>query len=208
MFLFGLSMRGMMFTPESGDYPHDADQLRRLRLRPGVGRLYFAAAMFGYSQPDMPGDVHDYGTKFLVTAGLAEHSGHGGRLRDREREEGLMPKINLSHFEAAFLFSLFTSVVMGITSKKTENERLHYGAYCFGCFIFCAVRHRLGHEARPRLAGIVSKKALARAIPHLAKSGNVTYLRLTNRLRQLAVYLAIVWSPVPIQAGRYRSLAI
>jgi hypothetical protein len=26
--------------------------------------------MFGYSQPDMPGDVHDYGTKFLVTAGL------------------------------------------------------------------------------------------------------------------------------------------
>ncbi len=38
-----------------------------------------------------------------------------------------MPKINLSHFEAAFLFSVFVSVVMGITSKKTQNERLHYG---------------------------------------------------------------------------------
>jgi hypothetical protein len=47
-----------------------------------------------------------------------------------------MPKINLSHFEAAFLFSLFTSVVMGITSKKTDQERLRYGAYCFGCFLF------------------------------------------------------------------------
>ena len=29
-----------------------------------------------------------------------------------------MPKINLSHFEAAFLFALFTSVVMGITSRR------------------------------------------------------------------------------------------
>jgi hypothetical protein len=47
-----------------------------------------------------------------------------------------MPKINLSHFEAAVLFALFTSVVMGITSKKTDNERLRYGAYCFGCFVF------------------------------------------------------------------------
>ena len=46
-----------------------------------------------------------------------------------------MPKISLSHFEAAFLFSLFVSVVMGITSKKTQNERVHYGLYCFGCFI-------------------------------------------------------------------------
>jgi putative Mn2+ efflux pump MntP len=46
-----------------------------------------------------------------------------------------MPKLNLSHFEAAFLFSAFVSVVMGITTKKTNTERLHYGAYCFGCFM-------------------------------------------------------------------------
>jgi putative Mn2+ efflux pump MntP len=46
-----------------------------------------------------------------------------------------MPKINLSHFEAAFLFSMFASVVMGITTKKTNRERLNYGAYCFGCFM-------------------------------------------------------------------------
>jgi hypothetical protein len=46
-----------------------------------------------------------------------------------------MPRINLSHFEAAFLFSLFSSVVMGITTKKTNQERVNYGAYCFGCFL-------------------------------------------------------------------------
>ena len=46
-----------------------------------------------------------------------------------------MPKINLSHFEAAILFALFTSAVMGIVSKKTDNERFRYGLYLFGCFL-------------------------------------------------------------------------
>ncbi len=60
-----------------------------------------------------------------------------------------MPKINLSHFEAAFLFSLFTSVVMGIVSKKTDIERRDYGAYCFACFLAALVGigwvMKLGH---------------------------------------------------------------
>jgi hypothetical protein len=60
-----------------------------------------------------------------------------------------MPKINLSHFEAAFLFSLFTSVVMGITSKTTDKERRDYGAYCFACFLIAlfgiAWLMKLGH---------------------------------------------------------------
>jgi ABC-type dipeptide/oligopeptide/nickel transport system permease component len=46
-----------------------------------------------------------------------------------------MPKITLSHFEAAFLFALFTSVVMGVTSKRTDKERLDYGVYCFVYFL-------------------------------------------------------------------------
>ena len=60
-----------------------------------------------------------------------------------------MPKMNLSHFEAAFLFSLFASIVMGITTKKTDKERLHYGAYCFGYFLLALFAigwvMRLGH---------------------------------------------------------------
>jgi hypothetical protein len=46
-----------------------------------------------------------------------------------------MPKMNLSHFEAAVLFALFTSVVLGIITKRTDRERVHYAAYCFACFI-------------------------------------------------------------------------
>jgi hypothetical protein len=46
-----------------------------------------------------------------------------------------MPKMNLSHFEAAFLFSLFVSVVLGVVTKRTDRERLQYGIYTFLCFM-------------------------------------------------------------------------
>ncbi len=46
-----------------------------------------------------------------------------------------MPKVNLSHFEAALLFSLFTSIVLGVVTKKTDRERIIYGLYCFGWFV-------------------------------------------------------------------------
>jgi hypothetical protein len=46
-----------------------------------------------------------------------------------------MPKVNLSHFEAALLFALFTSIVLGVVTRRTDKERLHYGLYCFGCFV-------------------------------------------------------------------------
>lgn len=60
-----------------------------------------------------------------------------------------MPRLNLSHFEAAFLFALLVSVVMGITTKKTQRERVNYGAYCFACFMVALFgigwAMRLGH---------------------------------------------------------------
>jgi prepilin signal peptidase PulO-like enzyme (type II secretory pathway) len=46
-----------------------------------------------------------------------------------------MPKMNLSHFEAAILFALFTSVVLGVVTKQTDRDRLHYGVYIFVCFV-------------------------------------------------------------------------
>lgn len=45
-----------------------------------------------------------------------------------------MPKLALTHFEAALLFALLTSVVLGIVSKKTDRERLQYGMKCFAYF--------------------------------------------------------------------------
>ena len=46
-----------------------------------------------------------------------------------------MPKVNLSHFEAALLFSLLTSIVLGVVSRNTDRDRLEYGLKCFGWFV-------------------------------------------------------------------------
>ncbi|MBF8304833.1 MAG: hypothetical protein HW398_21 [Acidobacteria bacterium] len=43
-----------------------------------------------------------------------------------------------SHFTAAFLFALCTSVVFGVTSKNTDRERFLYGAWVFGLFSLIA----------------------------------------------------------------------
>lgn len=60
-----------------------------------------------------------------------------------------MPKMNLSHFEASFLFALFTSIVLGVVTKRTDRERWRYGLYVFGCFLVAlfgiAWVMRLGH---------------------------------------------------------------
>jgi hypothetical protein len=70
MFLFGMFMRGMMFTPEKGDILTTLINYGGFIADLASGALYFGATMFGYSAPDAAGAVHDYGTKFLVTAGL------------------------------------------------------------------------------------------------------------------------------------------
>lgn len=46
-----------------------------------------------------------------------------------------MPKLALTHLETSLLFALFISVVLGVVTKKTDQDRLHYGLYCFACFI-------------------------------------------------------------------------
>ncbi len=70
MFVCGLMMRGAMFQPASGD-------LLTILINTGgfiadacSGILYLLTVWLGYNQPDMAGAVHDYGAKFLVTAGL------------------------------------------------------------------------------------------------------------------------------------------
>ena len=44
-------------------------------------------------------------------------------------------KMNLTHFEATILFALLASVVLGVVTKKTDNERVRYGLQCFGYFV-------------------------------------------------------------------------
>jgi prepilin signal peptidase PulO-like enzyme (type II secretory pathway) len=46
-----------------------------------------------------------------------------------------MPKMALTHLEAALLFAFFTSVVLGVVTKHNDRDRLHYGIYVFVCFV-------------------------------------------------------------------------
>ena len=43
--------------------------------------------------------------------------------------------LELSHFSAALVFALFSSVVFGITQKNTPPEMIRYGVRCFFTFV-------------------------------------------------------------------------
>jgi hypothetical protein len=43
--------------------------------------------------------------------------------------------LTLSHFTAALLFALFTSVVFGITQRNSPREQMRYGVQCFAMFL-------------------------------------------------------------------------
>lgn len=42
----------------------------------------------------------------------------------------------MTHFVAMLLFSLFTSVVFGITQRSEPRTMIRFGAFCFALFIF------------------------------------------------------------------------
>ena len=70
MFLLGLMMRGALFAPQSGDLLTTVIYCGGFIGNLLSGILYFLTVWLGYAQPDVAGHVHDYGTKFLVAAGL------------------------------------------------------------------------------------------------------------------------------------------
>jgi hypothetical protein len=43
--------------------------------------------------------------------------------------------LELSHFSAALLFSIFASVVFGITQRNATRDMVRYGLYCFALFL-------------------------------------------------------------------------
>jgi hypothetical protein len=70
MFVFGLLMRGRMFEPGDGDTFSILLNYGGFFGDLANGALYFLTTWLGYSQPDLPTAIADYGTKFLVCAGL------------------------------------------------------------------------------------------------------------------------------------------
>ena len=43
--------------------------------------------------------------------------------------------MTISHFSAVILFSLFISVVFGITQRAEPKMMIRFGAFCFVCFV-------------------------------------------------------------------------
>jgi len=43
--------------------------------------------------------------------------------------------LDLDHFQTSILFSLLASVILGVVTKRSDETRLRYGLYCFGCFL-------------------------------------------------------------------------
>ena len=43
--------------------------------------------------------------------------------------------MTLTHFSAVLLFSLFTSIVFGITQRSDPKMMVRFGAFCFVCFV-------------------------------------------------------------------------
>ncbi len=70
MFLLGLMMRGAMFQPQTGDILTTVIYVGGFAGDLAAGLPYLLSVWLGYNQPDVAGHVHDYGTKFLVGAGL------------------------------------------------------------------------------------------------------------------------------------------
>jgi hypothetical protein len=47
--------------------------------------------------------------------------------------------MQISHFTALVLFSLFASTVFGITMRNTPKKMLRYSIYCFALFVGAAI---------------------------------------------------------------------
>lgn len=70
-FAVGLMMRGVLFEPQqTGDLLTTLIYCGGFVANVASGLLYMLTVALGYVQPDVAGHVHDYGTKFLVAAGL------------------------------------------------------------------------------------------------------------------------------------------
>lgn len=70
MFVFGLLMQGRMFVPVFGDLFTTVINCGGYIGNLAAGMLYFVAKWLGYNQEQLATAAADYGTKFLVCAGL------------------------------------------------------------------------------------------------------------------------------------------
>jgi TM2 domain-containing membrane protein YozV len=66
MFAVGIGLQGKIYAPNTGDLLDILGFVGQL----GSGLLYLLAKMFDWGQPSVTNALGDYGTKFIVVAGL------------------------------------------------------------------------------------------------------------------------------------------
>jgi hypothetical protein len=47
--------------------------------------------------------------------------------------------VTITHFDAVLLFSLFASIVFGITQRAEPRMMIRFGAFCFALFVLGTV---------------------------------------------------------------------
>jgi hypothetical protein len=66
MFAVGIGLQGKIYAPNTGDLLDILGFVGQL----GTGLLYFLARVFDWGQPSVTAAFGDWGTKFIVVAGL------------------------------------------------------------------------------------------------------------------------------------------
>ncbi len=146
MFAIGIALAGKVYTPNTGE-PLDmlgfAGDL-------GSGLLYGLARLLGWGQAPV----------LVAGGGLWDQVHRGGRAVERRRRGGCAfagqreeAVVTISHFSAVLLFSLFTSIVFGITQRAEPKKMVRFGALCFALFVDWHHRGELGDVAHQALNG-------------------------------------------------------
>ncbi len=128
MFIIGLALKGKILHPQHRRNPRHPQLCRRprqrhpLRLRPSLR-----------PRPgSRPGRHRRLRNEVHRRRRLAQHHLSRRCSLAGHREEAL---VTISHFGAVLLFSLFTSVVFGITQRSDPRMMIRFGAFCFALFV-------------------------------------------------------------------------
>ena len=88
MFVLGLLMQGRVYCPNGGDILDILGFVGDV----GAGGLYIVTRAHGWGHGAIAHATADYGTKYLIVAGLAEFHQRGRRLPHRHREKAVIGK--------------------------------------------------------------------------------------------------------------------
>jgi len=98
----------------------------------GTGLFYLVSRQIGLGADSVQVTTADYGTRFMVVAGLLNIIAAVDAPQSLYRQEKVM--FSPSHFSAVLLFALFASTVFAITQRSTPKTMFRYGAWCFALF--------------------------------------------------------------------------